>query len=119
MSFRRKIQRKRGPGGGLATVSYYGPTDKLATKVAVGIVQNGDVRALETWSTEDGSDVRAAPAIRAKTLAFIARHAVTRTVVADRILGCPHEEGIDYAEGESCPQCPFWRGRDRFGEGVT
>ncbi len=32
----------------------------------------------------------------------------------DRILGCPHEEGIDYAVGEACPQCPHWAGRDRF-----
>jgi hypothetical protein len=26
----------------------------------------------------------------------------------------PHEERIDYPEGEACPQCPFWAGRDRF-----
>jgi hypothetical protein len=32
----------------------------------------------------------------------------------ERIIGCPHEEGIDYPEGKSCPQCPYWAGRDRF-----
>jgi len=26
----------------------------------------------------------------------------------------PHEEGIDYPEREACPQCPFWKGRDRY-----
>jgi hypothetical protein len=34
--------------------------------------------------------------------------------MADRIIGCPHEEGIDYPEGEECPLCPFWKGRDRW-----
>lgn len=24
------------------------------------------------------------------------------------------EEGIDYPDGEACPQCPYWAGRDRF-----
>ena len=27
--------------------------------------------------------------------------------------GCQHEEGIDYPEGELCPDCPFWAGRER------
>ena len=31
----------------------------------------------------------------------------------DRIIGCPHEEGIDY-EGPTCPMCPHWAGRDRW-----
>jgi hypothetical protein len=33
--------------------------------------------------------------------------------VTDRILGCPHEEGVDY-EGRVCPQCPFWAHRNRW-----
>jgi hypothetical protein len=45
---------------------------------------------------------------------------VKSVVMPDRIIGCPHEEGIDYPEGESCPQCPFWEGRDRWtGEPVS
>jgi hypothetical protein len=31
-----------------------------------------------------------------------------------RIIGCPHEEGIDYPEGSMCPKCPFWSSRDRW-----
>jgi hypothetical protein len=50
----------------IATIAFYGPTDKLATKVADGII------------------------------------------------GCPHEEGVDYPEGKYCPQCPYWAGRDRW-----
>jgi hypothetical protein len=45
---------------------------------------------------------------------FTKRHGVRQTVTYDRILGCPHEEGIDYPEGGVCPQCPFWWTVDRF-----
>jgi hypothetical protein len=41
----------------------------------------------------------------------------TRSVaIINKILGCPHEEDIDYPLGESCPKCPFGAGRDRFTE---
>jgi len=35
--------------------------------------------------------------------------------MADGIMGCPHQQGIDY-DGEWCPSpdCTFWHGRDRF-----
>jgi hypothetical protein len=39
---------------------------------------------------------------------------VKTVVIADAIMGCPHEEGIDYPDGDSCPKCPYWAGRDRF-----
>jgi hypothetical protein len=46
-------------------------------------------------------------------LAFIADTGAKSVVMTDRIIGCPHEEGIDY-EGSTCPHCPFWAGRDRW-----
>jgi hypothetical protein len=45
--------------------------------------------------------------------AFIKTQDVRSVVVTDGIIGCPHEEGVDYPEGKSCPQCPYWAGRDR------
>jgi hypothetical protein len=45
--------------------------------------------------------------------AFITEAGVKSVVIAERIIGCPHEEGIDY-EGAICPACPFWAGRDRW-----
>lgn len=41
-------------------------------------------------------------------------HGIKDTIGYDRIIGCPHEEGIDYPIGRVCPQCPFWAGIDRF-----
>ncbi len=44
---------------------------------------------------------------------FMIAAAVKSVVITGEINGCPHEEGIDY-EGEVCPRCPFWAGRDRW-----
>jgi len=41
-------------------------------------------------------------------------HEVRSLIMVEKIFGCPHEEGIDYPEGEACPHCPFWKGRDRY-----
>ena len=49
-----------------------------------------------------------------KVLAFLKDHAAKSVIVTDGLIGCPHEEGIDYPEGKSCPQCPYWAGHDRF-----
>jgi hypothetical protein len=46
--------------------------------------------------------------------AFLKEHHVKSAATVDKIIGCPHEKGIDYPEGKPCPQCPFWAGRDRF-----
>jgi hypothetical protein len=47
-------------------------------------------------------------------LSFLEAEGVRSVVMADGLLGCPHEEGIDYPTGKSCPQCPYWAGRNRF-----
>ncbi len=99
----------------LGTLVFYGPTDQLATKAVVGIFlkDRGEPDAMRKWvSTE--KDVRRDPEIIKKIHAFLREFEVQSVVVPDRILGCPHEEGIDYPDGADCPLCPFWAGRDRF-----
>lgn len=109
-----KKARRRSVGFPIATVAYYGPTDQLATKVAVGIIDAQDKTvALERWFSTT-QDARIDEDIRQAIMAFIESHNVYRVAMFDRIIGCPHEEGVDYPEGESCPQCPFWKGRDRW-----
>ena len=77
-------------------MAFYGPDDKRATKVAVGIVINEDEepKKMERWFAED--DVRNDPTISKQILEFITSHAVRSVVMADRIIGCRHEEGTDY-----------------------
>jgi hypothetical protein len=99
----------------VATIAFYGPTASLATKVVVSIVQEEgrDPDPLERWLSEN-TDVRNDAAVGEKILAFLKDHDARSVIVADDLIGWPHEEGIDYPEGKSCPRCPYWSGRDRF-----
>jgi hypothetical protein len=99
----------------VATVAFYGPNDTKASKVAVGVVTREDAEpeVMERWFGED-LDVRTDPGIARKILEFIKHHGAKSVVMTDRIIGCPHEEHIDYPDGEVCPQCPFWAHRDRW-----
>lgn len=111
-----KAKAKRGfRGYPIATVAYYGPDDTRATKVAVGIVsgEGGDVDFLERWHASD-LDARFDPAICASVLEFITRHHPKSVVMSPGIIGCPHEEDVDYPEGQTCPACPFWADKDRW-----
>ena len=109
-----KRARKGFRGYPVATVAFYGPDDRRATKLAIGIIANeGAEPELPRWYSED-ADIRFLPNIESEIKAFIKEHDVLSVSMVDRIIGCPHEEGVDYPDGESCPQCPFWRSRDRF-----
>jgi hypothetical protein len=67
---------------------------------------------MRDWKLDAG-DVRSDPRIAEEILEFMARHSVLSVAMTDRIIGCPHHEGIDY-HGQWCPVCEFWKGRDRF-----
>ena len=70
-------------------------------------------RYLKRLRKNDHGDIRADPAIACEILEFMEKHGVLSVAMTDTIIGCPHQEGIDY-EGEWCPVCEFWHGRDRF-----
>jgi len=116
--FRDRLKKKAKQGFRgypVATVTYYGPNDSLASKVAVGVIQveGGEVEPLERWFSEV-KDVRFDPEINEAIVHFLQKNGVKSVVAPDRILGCPHEEGVDYPDGEKCPKCTFWANRDRF-----
>lgn len=103
------------PGGfPIGTIAYYGPDDETASKVTVGIVDSKDeVIELKSWLVRS-VDVRIDRGISEEILSFIKAYKVERVAMAGRITGCPHEEGIDYPDGSTCPQCPFWTVKDRW-----
>lgn len=110
----KKKARIRSTGYPIGTVAYYGPTDQVATKVAVGIMGKYDrLIEMKRWFNTE-IDVRYDPEILKQIVEFLQKHDVHGVAMMDRIIGCPHEEGIDYPSGESCPECPFWEGRDRW-----
>ena len=87
---------------------------RAATKLAVGIVpaEHAEATDLRRWVCE-GADIRKDAGVAEEVLAFIDAAGARSIVMTDRIIGCPHEEGIDY-EGPTCPKCSFWAGRDRW-----
>ncbi len=110
-----KLSQRGFQGYPLATICYYGPTAERASKVAVGIIRDAtsEVDTMQRWFSEE-EDARHDPVIGAEILHFIRQHGVRSVVLSPGIIGCPHEEGIDYPEGQKCPQCPYWANRDRF-----
>lgn len=67
---------------------------------------------MKKWFSE--IDVRNDETIVREILESLSENDIKSVVMPDRIIGCPREEGIDYPEGEECPICQFWKGRDRW-----
>ena len=110
-----KKKAKQGMRGyPVGTIAFYGPDNRRASKVAVSFIRyEGADPELRRWFSESG-DVRSDSTILAEIAAYLRQCSVHSVAMADGIIGCPHEEGIDYPFGENCPQCPYWKGRNRF-----
>ena len=109
-----KKTRRRSRTYPLGTIAYYGPDDQRASKVVVGIIdQQHTLLAMQKWFSES-DDVRLSATITQQMVDFLDQQHAARAVMIDRIIGCPHEEGIDYPLGGVCPRCPFWIGKDRW-----
>src|SRR5919197_6762537 len=92
-----KKAKKGFRGFPVATVAFYGPDSRRASKLTVGIIlaEDQEPAELRRWFS-DQVDVRRDPSVAEEVLAFIDRFGVRSVAMADRIIGCPHEEGIDY-----------------------
>jgi hypothetical protein len=112
-----KRAKKGMRGYPVGTVAFYGPDNKYASKVVAAVVpgEEREPSVLQKWFA-DGLDVRVDPRVGREVTAFLRQHGTRSVVVTRGIFGCPHEEGIDYPDGATCPHCPFWADRDRFAE---
>jgi hypothetical protein len=90
----------------MATITYHGPSPEKASKIIVGILEGQDkIPLVREWLGEDiAEDEKAAREISL----FVKEHAVSRVITSEWVLSCPHEEGVDYPNGEVCPFCPDW-----------
>lgn len=110
----KRVRRKTGYP--IGTIAYYGPDDTFASKAVAGILlseKDKESVFVKKWFGTN-TDVRFDLEIRTEMIDFLEQHNVHRVAMLDRIIGCPHEEGIDYPHNEKCPQCPFWANRDRW-----
>ncbi len=115
---RKRLQKKAKRGVRaypVGTVIFYGPDDRRASKVVACIIpaEGEETADMQIWRS-DTRDLRTADDVAAEISAFLETQGAQSVVMVDRIFGCPHEEGIDYPEGEVCPQCPFWAEVDRY-----
>jgi len=74
------------------------PTRAAPRKVVVSIIPNEDAEPSEMrdWQIVHG-DVRKKPEIVAEMITFMESHGARSTLMASGLMGCPHQEGIDYA----------------------
>lgn len=110
-----KRSRRGFRGFPAATVAFYGPDDTRATRVVVSIVPGkGEEPTHQVSFAGDAPDLREDPWVGEKVMAFVEKHEAASVVVAEEVLGCPHEEGVDYPAGGACAACPFWSEKDRW-----
>jgi hypothetical protein len=101
--------RKGFRGYPLAIIAFYGYNDQSAVKAVIGIVEEAGVAPahIKKWSNEKGDLRKDAASIKA-FFRYIESHEVRSVALTPGIYACPHEPGIDYPQGDSCPLCPFW-----------
>jgi hypothetical protein len=93
----------------IGTVAFYGPDDKTTIKIAAAVFTSPTARSIiRRWVA---SDVTTSPKVQREMIEFFREHGVRSVATSEGNMGCPHEEGKDFLEGEDCPFCPFWRGK--------
>lgn len=83
-----KKARRDFSGYPVATVAFYGPDEKAAMKVGVGIIrgEGEEPVALERWFS-DAIDVRNHHSIIEKVLAFVQAHEAESVAMVERVIG--------------------------------
>jgi hypothetical protein len=109
-----KRTKKGFRGYPIATIAFYGPDDKKATKAVASILasEGAEPAPMKKWFSE--GDVRNDASFLTELDEFLRENEARSIAMVERIIGCPHQEGIDYPVGEECPKCPFWKGKDRW-----
>jgi hypothetical protein len=109
-----KMTRKGDKGYPIATIAFYGSNNKVATKVVCAVIghDGAETEPMKKWFSS--TDLRKSESILSEILDFIEDNEAKSVSMIEEMIGCPHEEGIDYPGGDSCPKCSYWKDRDRF-----
>ena len=93
----------------IGTVALYGPDDRITTKIAAGVITSPNAEPiLMRWMA---TDVAKQPKVQRELREFFEQYGVKSVAMSEGNMGCPHEEGDDFPEGDDCPFCPFWAGK--------
>lgn len=93
----------------LGTLIPYGPDPERATKLTACVIPapGAELTAMKRWHLKEG-DIRDDSEIADEVAKFFAAHKIASQINAPEILGCEHEEGIDFPLGAFCTQCAMW-----------
>lgn len=90
----------------VGTLAYYGPDDQSCSRIIASVVNAPNARPqFRDWL---GDDVCVDPQVAAEIGEFFRLNRVSDVIMTEGVIGCPHDQGLDYPDGEKCPQCPFW-----------
>lgn len=111
----RKFAKRGHRGYPVATLAFYGPDDRKASKAVLGVFDSeGAEPQLHKWFRDSPhADLRYDARLQNAWIEIMRREGVRSLALLEAINGCPHEEGIDYPLGQVCPECPFWAHRPR------
>ncbi len=111
----RRLADRGDQGYPFATLAFYGPDDRKASKAVLGIFASKDAEVqLHKWFRDSPNvDLRYDVKLQNTWIEIIRREGVRSLAMVEEINGCPHEEGVDYPVGQACPACPFWAHRRR------
>jgi len=94
----RRQARQGRQGFPVATIAFYGPDNKRASKVVLGVIAyEGAEPQLTKWMSAT-ADVRHDVTIAQAILERLRAHGVRSVAMVERIIGCPHETGVDYPD---------------------
>ncbi len=104
-----RLAQKGFQGYPLGIIAFYGYNDRVAVKAVIGIVKEagGSPENIKKWDFENGDLRKDVPSLK-ELFRYIEAHQVVSVALTPGIYYCPHESGIDFPEGGSCPLCPFW-----------
>lgn len=94
----------------IGTVAYYGPDDKTPVK-AIACIIKGDGEEASSVKKWMSSNVANSKRIQKEIGEFLIESKAKTIIITENTIGCVHEEGKDYKEGDDCPFCPFWKGK--------
>ncbi len=94
----------------IGTLAYFGPDDQTCSKITASVINAPNAKPEFRHWIEEG--VCTDPAVIAEIGEYFRLHKVQEVIMTEGIIGCPHDEGVDFPEGENCPHCPFWHGQE-------
>jgi hypothetical protein len=102
--FRKVLKQKTNFPIGMLV--YFGPDKVTISKIIAAVIIAKDSEPiLQSW---EGTGISIDPNTSVDIGRFFKENQVVEVIMPDGVVGCPHEEGVDYPIGGQCPHCPFW-----------